>query len=188
MKYPVFSLLLAFIFLSTSAQGQNRRKEWTLVHQEDGRVKTLKKGQNLVLKWRGLSGVVTLEGRLVDFTADSMTLSFKNKIGCYANQDILEMRVRKSGWGVKLLSAVLLLAGVFLAGFFSLGQIAYNVSRTDFQLASGEQKAYWPWAILGIGLIVMAFVVLKDNSRQTSRSFGRDWRFQEIPGQTKNMP
>lgn len=188
MKALFLTLLLAFVFLSTIAQGQNIRKELALVHQEDGRVKTLKKGQNLLLKWRGSSGVVTSAGRLVAFTADSVILSSKDKIAFIAKQDILETRVRKSGWGVKLLSAVLLLAGVFLAGFFILFQIVYNASRTDFQLAAGEQKVYWPWATLGIGLIVMAFVVLRDNSWQTSKPFGRDWRFQEISGQTKNMP
>ncbi len=188
MRPLLSTLLLAFVFYSSVSQAQNLKKEWAFLHNEDGRTRQFKQGQNITVKWRGLSGAKTTEGILADITADSLTLSLGDYIGSIAKKDIEEITTRKSGLGLKLLSALIVLAGIFITGFFILIQLAYNSSRTDRQLASGEYKTYWPWALMGLGMIALGFVRLRSPHQRTAQPFGKDWTIQEKPVKSNKIP
>ncbi|MBC7773855.1 MAG: hypothetical protein H7246_00345 [Phycisphaerae bacterium] len=182
------TLFLAFVFLTPVTQAQNLKKEWAFVHNEDGRIRQFKQGQSISVKWGGLSGVKTTKGSLADITTDSLTLSLGDYVGSIAKKDVEEITTKKSGLGLKLLSALIVLAGIFITGFFILIQLVYNMRRTDRQLATREYKTYWPWALIGLGVIALGFVRLRSPHQRTAQSFGKSWSMKEISAITNKIP
>ncbi len=188
MKQLFSTLFLAFIFLTPFAQAQHLKQEWTLVRKEDGRVRHFRQGQKITVKWYGVSGLKTSKGKLVDIKPDSLLLKLDTYIGSIAKQDIEEIATKHRGWQYKAWSVLLFIAGFFIIGFFFLLQGLYNSTRIDVQLAAGEHKTYWPWSLLGIGVIALAFNSLKHHNQQTSKPFSEDWILKETPTKPNKMP
>ena len=123
-----------------------------------------------------------------DITADSLTLAHSDHFKRIAKNDIDEIARERHGFREKLLGVLLVLAGIFVTGFFILFQITYNLTRTDRQLAAGEQKLYWPLAIVGLGIIALGIVSLRSPTMRISKPFGKDWTIQEKPAKTNKIP
>ena len=186
---PLFSLLLlVLVFFNSGIQAQNSKKEWSFTNQENGLKKHYKQGEKIVVKWRGESRTISSKGLLVDIQTDSLLLMVDKQVHGIAKKDIQSIRKFKPGPALIFLGALLALAGIAIMFYFIVNQLVYNATRTDRQLASGEQKRYWPGAFLGVGVIALAFMSQRLPTAGLKQPFGANWSIQEKVEQPKEMP
>jgi len=187
MRVLFWMLFLGLLLTPNFIQSQITTKEWTLESKKGGSTRVLKSDQKVTVYWQNISGLDITWGRLVDISEDSILLTTNRINKGIAKKDIREIRVKRQRSVLqKLVGFGLVLAGIFVFGFFLLIQGLSNISRPDYQLATGEQKTYWHWALVGVGMIVLGLIYLKSPNVRTSNPFGDKWIVQEVPA-TKHM-
>ena len=189
MKNILFISVMLSLSANAAGQIQAPIKEWTFQKKAGGKKIAYKQWGIYFFTWRkSAEKTATVKGRLMDIGADSVYLSVEGTSLHLAQNDIMAMSPRPEGLGAGLLGAFLLLGGLIVAGLFIFAQLIYNGSRLDQQLAAGEHRAYWPWAILGIGLMVLGIGRLGKSPKHLSEPFKREWLEQKNPNNPNNMP
>ncbi len=190
MRHLILTIIFGFLITALNfINAQNATKEWVLVNKKNGHERFFKKDQRIMVYWQGKRRPEVSQGRLADISDDSLFLVVKNSAKGIAKKDIYELSVKRHHALRQNAAAIgLILAGIFIAGLFLLIQFLFNVSRLDVQLAAGEQKLIWPWAFLGVVLIVIGAVRLKSNMIYTSNPFGDKWILQEKTAKPGNQP
>ncbi|MDO8367267.1 MAG: hypothetical protein Q7T20_10745 [Saprospiraceae bacterium] len=185
MKRLFFALLFAFPFFVFQIKGQNSKKEWVFAHQENKIERKVRQGQNITVKWQGLSGIFTAKGKLVDITNDSLKLQIKRQTTSVAKHNITEIKTkRKANFVEVILAGLLIVVGAILAVASLFAWLAL------FTFEDSDQKQVQPIFFLGAGMLALGlfFSSLSTQNRSVRIPFGKHWSVQELPTQINKMP
>ncbi len=189
MRPFIFLLFLSLSILPSAVSAQKVKEVWTFKHAETGKLKKFKQQQTILVKWQGISGIKSTVGKLVDITLDSVQLNIQDHKASIAKQDIVEIGIKERHFIDKLFSVTLFLGGLLFLCFGVLLQLAYDFTRTDYQLAHGEHKTYWPWGLPGLILIAWGFSSLQTpTTMRIEKPFAQEWILQEKSGELNKMP
>ena len=189
MRPFIFLLFLSLSTLPSAVSAQTVKQVWTFQHAETGKLRKFKQEQTILVKWQGISGIKSTVGKLVDITSDSVQLSIQDHKASIAKQEIVAIGVKERHFIDKLFSITLFLGGFLILCFGVLLQLSYNLTRTDYQLAHGEHKTYWPWGLPGLILIAWGFSSLKTpTTMRIEKPFAQEWILQEESGDSYKMP
>lgn len=179
--YPLFALL---IFIP-STEAQKGGKSWIFKHKIEGVTKAIEQGRPITIQWRGLGGIRTNSGKLVDIAADSTILAMKggSKVSI-PNDRITDIRAKsKSNVFARMLAGVLLYVGIFLLGAILL-VLLISSPKTDENFPKGQ--LYLSIFSLLLGILIL---IGQPKPQRVRDPFGPNWALEEVlPATKKNTP
>ena len=181
MKHTFICLFLTINLVPGFFKAQNPSKEWVLVNKKNGREIIFKKDEKIIVYWQNKIRSVISLGKLSDLSDDSLFL-YKNKaIKSIAKKDIRRLEIDKKNRSAaqKLKTFALIFFGVCIVGYFLIAQAACSITRRDYQLAAGEKCHLWPWASVGIIMIIWGAFGPRPPEIQVPAPFGENWIVQE---------
>lgn len=185
MRYPIIFFLFGLAFANL-LQAQPNLKEWAFVNQKNGYVKTLKQNQKITVRWSEKTEPYILWGLLVDISEDSLYLKYKKRIKAIANKDITKIKYkRKRNLGEKSRGVLLFLSGTLLLHLLLNESIPFI---SEDKNERGFITTYFTGTLIGLGMIIWGFVLLKSPQERISDPFRDRWRVQEISSITPNQP
>lgn len=182
MKHLILTLLFAFPLFATLTNAQESNKEWVFVEKDGRKEKRLKQGQNIQVVWQGLSKQITSKGKLRAITAGSLILEIKGSNASIAQNDIVEIRVKRKpnalewilGIGLILVTLVYVVSGIALIMLYGTGEAT-----------GGEAlRIILPYLLLGF----LGVLLILPNKKTIHHPFSENWSLQEIPTKPNNMP